>query len=70
MKMQEVVGIAKERGLKPGRGSKKADLIHMIQSAEGNCECYACETAASCDQYHCIWREDCLSDSKKMVYHI
>ena len=67
MKMQEVMTIAKERGIRPGR-SKKADLIHMIQSSEGNCECYACEGASSCDQYHCLWREDCLSDSQKIVY--
>ncbi len=67
MKMQEVVAIAKERGLKPGR-SKKADLIHLIQNSEGNAQCFACEGASNCDQHQCLWREDCLSTSKKMVF--
>lgn len=69
MKMQEVVAIARDRGIKPGR-SKKTDLIHMIQKLEGNYACYACEGAHSCDQYHCLWREDCLSDSRKITYQI
>ena len=67
MKMQEVIAIAKDMGIKPGR-SKKADLIHLIQNSEGNYPCFACEGASDCDQYNCLWREDCLSASKKIVY--
>jgi hypothetical protein len=67
MKMQEVVSIAKEMGLRPGK-SKKAELIRQIQATEGNADCYGCEGASSCDQHQCLWREDCLSDSRKMTY--
>jgi hypothetical protein len=35
MKMAEVVGVAKKRGLNPF-GKKKLDLIREIQLAEGN----------------------------------
>lgn len=59
MKMEEVRRIAKSKGVNPGR-MRKADIIHAIQKAEGNFDCFGTPTAEDCDQGACAWREDCL----------
>jgi len=60
MKMQEVQEKARMLGLNPGK-MKKADLIHAIQSKEGNFPCFG--TAKDfCDQTECCWRSDCLPE--------
>jgi len=44
--------------LNPGK-MNKSDLIHAIQSQEGNFPCFG--TAKDfCDQSECCWRSDCL----------
>lgn len=60
MNMQEVRTRAKERGVAAKAGIKKADLIHLIQAAEGNPECYGAEWRFDCPQMDCCWRKDCL----------
>lgn len=59
MNMQLVREKAKLLDLRPGK-MKKANLIHTIQSKEGNPTCFG--TAKDfCDQIECCWRKDCLS---------
>ena len=67
MRAQEIVSIAKDKGIKPGK-RKKVELIHLIQSKEGNSACFASNYEGNCDQHNCLWREDCLSESKKVEY--
>lgn len=44
-------------------GRTKAELIQEIQAAEGNFPCFG--TAEDfCDQYECLWREDCLGKAR------
>ena len=58
MKMADVRTKAKEMDVKSGR-MKKVDLIHEIQTTEGNFPCFG--TAADfCDRDDCCWKEDCL----------
>jgi len=58
MKLAEVKQIAKDRGLQV-RNLKKADLIRSIQLSEGNNDCYNTDSAESCGQGSCLWRDDC-----------
>lgn len=64
MLMQQIREIARDRGLKPGKKSK-AELIHLIQEAEGNTPCFATATVLECGQDGCLWREDCLASQRK-----
>lgn len=59
MNMQEIRGIARERGLKPGK-LPKVELVRSIQRREGNSDCFATGHVAVCGQLGCLWREDCL----------
>lgn len=44
------------------KNSSKKDLIIAIQKFEGNFPCFG--TANSyCDQFNCLWREDCLNSN-------
>lgn len=62
MKMEEVRTIAKSHKIKPGNLSKK-ELIKMIQTVEGNFDCYATAYSGECDQVNCLWRDDCFDAS-------
>lgn len=64
MNIKKIGVIAKTMGIEPGK-IKKADLIHLIQRKEGNFDCYATAYDGQCDQMDCVWRTDCLSQSKK-----
>jgi len=59
MKLTEVGAIAKKHGIVPGKLSK-SELIKIIQSNEGNFDCYATAFASECDQGGCSWRKDCF----------
>ena len=59
MKLQEIKVIAKTKGIKVGN-LKKPDLIHTIQKAEGNFDCFGSASSGYCDQVDCLWRGDCL----------
>lgn len=67
MKLSEVRGIARQHHVKPA-GLNKSDLIHEIQCSEGNFDCYATACSGYCDQMDCLWREDCLSEARKMAH--
>ena len=58
MTVKEIQGIANKMGLKAGK-MKKADLIRMIQAAEGNTPCFQTGAASSCGQENCLWLSDC-----------
>jgi hypothetical protein len=59
MELKELKEKARKLGVKPKRGIKKENLIHSIQTAEGNFPCFG--TAKDyCDQLGCCWRNDCL----------
>ena len=64
MKMKEVRAMAKFWGLKDTFGLSKAELIRMIQLAEGNFDCFGRATDY-CDQILCCFREDCLQPTEQ-----
>ena len=64
MKAEEVRSIA--RGHRIGiKGLSKANMIREIQRHEGNFDCYASASSGECGQPDCLWREDCLVESKQ-----
>lgn len=64
MKMEEIRSIAKSHHIKPAHLSK-TELIKSIQSEEGNFDCFASASSGECDQYDCIWREDCFAAARE-----
>lgn len=64
MKIQEIKKIAKTKGIK-ATNMKKTELILTIQRAESNFDCYGSAVSGFCDQFNCLWREDCLLVSVK-----
>ena len=50
----------RKRGINLFR-TPKADLIRMVQTAEGNSPCYRGDFAQSCGQVDCCWFKDCKS---------
>lgn len=59
MNIKEIKKIANEKGLRVGN-IKKENLIKRIQVAEGNFDCFGTAIAGGCDQFICLWRDDCL----------
>lgn len=59
MTVNQIKEIAKIKDIKVGK-MKKENIIRAIQRAEGNFECFGTAKAGVCDQYNCLWREDCL----------
>lgn len=64
MKIQQIRDIARERGLNPGRLGK-VELIRAIQRDEGSFDCFATTYNGVCDQYQCLWREDCFATARR-----
>lgn len=63
MKYKEIIQKAKDLKVKNYSRLKKTDLIHAIQIAEGNTDCYA--KIPGCGQMDCCWREDCQEIANK-----
>jgi len=62
MDLATVKKMAKGLGLAPGRKTK-VELIHAIQKAEGNFDCFG--TAIDyCDQMDCCFKDECLASSR------
>jgi len=61
MKMPEIRSKAKALGITPGR-MKKAELIHVIQRAEGYTACFG-KSNGQCPYTDCCFRADCLKVS-------
>lgn len=66
MKMDDIRIIARNAGIKPGK-LNKTQLVRSIQLTEGNFDCFATATNGECDQWACIWREDCFTTSIKKL---
>ncbi len=60
MKLEDVRTIAKSHGIKPNHLSK-TELIKVIQTEEGNFDCFGSADSGECNQENCIWREDCFA---------
>lgn len=60
MKIIAVKEKAKALGIKPGT-MNKTDLIHAIQKAEGNTECFGRSSNGSCSHTNCCFMDDCLT---------
>ena len=58
MKMPEIKMKAKALGINPGK-MKKTELIHAIQAAEGNAQCYGWSNG-HCPNIDCCFMKDCL----------
>lgn len=59
MKTNEIKKKAKALGI-DGSKMKKADLIHAIQTAEGNSPCYG-TAKGQCPYTGCCFIDDCLT---------
>ncbi len=64
MKMSEIRKIAKGMNITGIGKMNKTALIHSIQSAEGNSQCFA-TNPGSCGQSQCLWLEDCLKAAQR-----
>lgn len=58
MNLKDVKEIAVDRGIKAGK-MKKGELIRVIQEAEGNPACFETGRNLSCNEFNCLWKEDC-----------
>jgi len=58
MKLAEVRSLAKRLGISAS-GKSKETLIHEIQRAENNRDCYNRGESTTCGQVGCTWRGDC-----------
>jgi len=60
MDIKQIKQKAKEMGINP-EGESKLELIHKIQSAEGNHPCYG-KGMFVCNNLQCCWRQSCCED--------
>jgi hypothetical protein len=58
MTMVEIKNKARGLGINPGK-MNKTDLIHAIQAAEGNTQCYGWSNG-HCPNIECCFMKDCL----------
>jgi len=58
MKVDEIKVIAQRMEIAPGK-MKKSDLIHAIQTKEGNEACFDTGKSSYCGQSNCLWIGDC-----------
>jgi hypothetical protein len=58
MKVQQIREMAQGMDIPAGK-MKKSDLIHAIQTKEGNSACYDTGQSSQCGQQNCLWMEDC-----------
>jgi len=58
MRFQDIRKMAKSMDVNT-YGMKKMDVIHAIQGAENNIECYGTERVESCNEHECLWKSDC-----------
>lgn len=59
MKIQSIRKIAKEQGIRTEKLGL-TELIHAIQLAEGNFNCFGSAVNGYCDQSECLWKDDCV----------
>ena len=66
MNLQSIRQTAKALGIAPGK-LPKTELIHRIQRAEGNFDCFGSANRGECDQLNCVWRDDCLASAEPLI---
>ena len=66
MNLANIKKKAKDMGMNKLGKMSKTDLIHAIQSTEGNNACYAQNKDNSCSQAECCFMDDCHTMAKKM----
>ena len=66
MNIKHIREMAKNMGIKPGR-LRKAELVRLIQKAEGNFPCFDTERVKDCGEENCLWQEDCLNYSNLRI---
>lgn len=59
MNLNELKKMAKGLEIKPSN-LKKTELIHAIQIAEGNFDCFG-KAESYCDQEGCLFSDECLN---------
>ena len=64
MKLKDVKVMAKSKGINAEK-LEMPELIRAIQQAEGNSACFGTATSGSCDQSRCLWRVDCLPQTRR-----
>lgn len=64
MKFNDIQKMAKRMGVNTFQ-MKKTDMIRMIQRVENNMECYGTLRVEYCEEWTCLWRDDCLSLNEK-----
>ncbi len=62
MTMPEILELARALGVRV-QGLTKAEAIRAIQQAEGNFDCFGRASSGFCDQYGCLFHEDCMAES-------
>ena len=55
----KVIVPKREKGVNLRKLTKK-DLIHKLQMAEGNTQCYKGSFASHCGQTDCVWYKECV----------
>ncbi|OIO68481.1 MAG: hypothetical protein COW19_01050 [Zetaproteobacteria bacterium CG12_big_fil_rev_8_21_14_0_65_55_1124] len=55
---KDLTDLARELGIKNAAKAKKEDLIHAIQTAEGNDACFG--RIPNCAVTPCLFRADCI----------
>jgi hypothetical protein len=60
MKIEDVRKKAKKLGINSSSKTKKAELIHSIQKAEGNTPCFGKSNNGKCPYTNCCFMGDCF----------
>jgi hypothetical protein len=50
------------------KAANKSELVHRIQRAEGNFDCFASPINGVCDQTGCLWRDDCFDAARQRAH--
>jgi hypothetical protein len=46
--------------------SIQAEIIRLIQAANGQSPCYATPANGECGKMECVWRSDCLDETREL----
>ena len=50
----------------PPRFSIQAEIIRLIQAANGQNSCYATPANGTCSRAECAWRNDCFDEAREL----
>lgn len=67
MNMSQIKAIAKKMHIDTA-AANKVELVHRIQQAEGNFDCFASPINGVCDQANCLWRDDCFEMARSSAH--